>query len=105
LAFLFGGNRGKAMKRIFLVSIAILFFVSTASSDEYLGNYSSNPYDPNSTSNPFGAGMRDDQGQYPLPIWVDHVGSKGTVWRQFELAHNTLEIPAKEDARWIEIRN
>jgi len=49
--------------------------------------------------------MQDDHGQYPLPIWVDHVGSKGTVWQQFKLAYNSLEIPPREDSRWIEILN
>ncbi|MFU8857878.1 MAG: type I-MYXAN CRISPR-associated protein Cas5/Cmx5/DevS, partial [Deferrisomatales bacterium] len=23
------------------------------------------------------------EGDLPLPVWVDHVGSKGTIWRQF----------------------
>jgi len=44
------------------------------------------------------------RGQIPLPIWVDHVGSKGTVWRQFNLDEAPLIEPEEEDPRWIPIR-
>ena len=47
----------------------------------------------------------DESGKLPLPVWVDHVGSKGTVWQQFNLTLNPLELPPREDSRWIDIRN
>jgi len=39
------------------------------------------------------------------PIWVDHVGSKGTVWQQFSLHEAALQQPEEDDPRWIAIRN
>lgn len=47
----------------------------------------------------------DPEGEIPLPIWVDHVGSKNTVWRQFSLKEANLEIPGSNDPRWIRINN
>ena len=47
--------------------------------------------------------IRDPEGNLPLPIWVDHVGSKGTVWRQFRLEEGPLETPPENDDRWIPI--
>ncbi len=39
---------------------ALLMLVARCSwSDEYLGNYSANPYNRNSTSNPYGLPYRD----------------------------------------------
>lgn len=49
--------------------------------------------------------VHDPQGDMPLPVWVDHVGSKGTVWKQFRLQQQRLEVPPTEDARWIPIVN
>ncbi|MBU4261287.1 MAG: type I-MYXAN CRISPR-associated protein Cas5/Cmx5/DevS [Proteobacteria bacterium] len=49
--------------------------------------------------------VQDQEGEYPLPIWVDHVGSKNTVWKQFSLQHGNLELPAEKDPRWITIDN
>jgi hypothetical protein len=46
------------MKSILFLSFIILFFISSASADDYLGDYSSNPYNPNSISNPYGAGSQ-----------------------------------------------
>jgi CRISPR-associated protein Cas5t len=47
----------------------------------------------------------DNRGQYPLPIWVDHVGSKGTVWGKFSMVQAPLfgEIHT-DDTRWVLIR-
>jgi CRISPR-associated protein Cas5t len=45
----------------------------------------------------------DSQGDLPLPLWVDHVGSKGTVWGQFRLAPGELAEPPASDPRWITI--
>ena len=47
----------------------------------------------------------DDRGQCPLPIWVDHVGSKGTVWGRFSMVQTPLfgEIHT-DDTRWVLIR-
>lgn len=47
--------------------------------------------------------VRDPEGNLPLPVWVDHVGSKGTVWRQFRLEEGILETPPENDERWITI--
>ena len=47
--------------------------------------------------------IRDSQGELPLPVWVDHVGSKGTVWRQFRMEEGILETPPENDDRWITI--
>jgi CRISPR-associated protein Cas5t len=47
--------------------------------------------------------VNDPQGEIALPVWVDHVGSKGTVWRQFNLEPRTLSTPPAEDPRWIAI--
>jgi CRISPR-associated protein Cas5t len=49
--------------------------------------------------------MYDRKGDLPLPIWVDHVGSKETVWRQFRLQDGMLETPSENDNRWITIQN
>lgn len=47
----------------------------------------------------------DPQGDLPLPIWVDHVGSKDTVWGQYRLVAGTLSDPPVDthDQRWITI--
>jgi CRISPR-associated protein Cas5t len=45
----------------------------------------------------------DPQGDLPLPLWVDHVGSKGTIWEQFRLAPGELTEPPVSDPRWITI--
>jgi CRISPR-associated protein Cas5t len=45
----------------------------------------------------------DEQGDLPLPVWVDHVGSMGTVYRQFRLQSLPLLQPAESDPRWITI--
>jgi len=45
----------------------------------------------------------EDTGAFPLPVWVDHVGSKGTRWVQFAFKEAPLEEPPPEDARWISI--
>lgn len=47
--------------------------------------------------------VKDDRGEYPLPVWVDHVGSKGTNWEQFRLNEQDLNMPLKDDPRWITI--
>lgn len=49
--------------------------------------------------------VRDPKGEQPLPIWVDHVGSKGTVWQQFSFHETALEQPEEDDLRWIAIQN
>jgi CRISPR-associated protein Cas5t len=47
--------------------------------------------------------IQDEKGQNPLPVWVDHVGSKGTNWSQFSIREAPLEKPPDEDSRWIVI--
>lgn len=46
--------------------------------------------------------VRDDQGLLSLPVWVDHVGSKGTRWQRFSL--QTYDCPEPPDRAWVEIR-
>lgn len=46
---------------------------------------------------------RDPAGEYPLPVWVDHVGSKGTRRVQCRLYTAGLDEPPPDDARWIRI--
>ena len=45
----------------------------------------------------------NSQGTITLPIWVDHVGSQHTIWRQFSLASEPMDSPPDGDARWITI--
>ncbi len=45
----------------------------------------------------------DPDGDHPLPVWVDHIGSAGTCWAQFRLVSGCLEAPARDDPRWIKI--
>ena len=40
-------------------------------------------------------------GDQPLPVWVDHVGSKGSHWMQFRLTEAPLADPPPDDDRWI----
>ena len=46
----------KAMTRISTLAAVLVMVAPCSWSDDYLGNYSANPYNPNSTSNPNGAG-------------------------------------------------
>jgi CRISPR-associated protein Cas5t len=45
----------------------------------------------------------DGQGELALPLWVDHVGSKDTVYQQFALREGPLEKPGKDSGLWITI--
>lgn len=47
----------------------------------------------------------DHEGEYTLPVWVDHVGSKNTVWRQFSLLDETIQESGVAPRRWIKITN
>ena len=47
--------------------------------------------------------VADPQGDLPLPLWVDHVGSKGTIWQQFRMMPGELAEPPASDPRWITI--
>ena len=44
------------MKKLSLCLFILSIFVVPAFAGDYLGNFSSNPYDSNSISNPYGAG-------------------------------------------------
>ena len=46
------------MKKILLLIAGALFMAYPALAQDYLGNYSANPFAPNSTSNQFGAGSQ-----------------------------------------------
>lgn len=48
--------------------------------------------------------VNDKRGRYPLPVWVDHVGSKGTRWEQLNTMEAPLTAPPPGDPRWITIR-
>lgn len=43
------------------------------------------------------------EGNLTLPIWVDHVGSEGTVWQSFALQEDALDSPSCGNSRWIHI--
>ncbi|MBD2105330.1 type I-MYXAN CRISPR-associated protein Cas5/Cmx5/DevS [Leptolyngbya sp. FACHB-261] len=47
--------------------------------------------------------IRDEDGLLTLPIWVDHVGSRGTCWQRFDLQKACLG-PTPELA-WTEIQS
>jgi CRISPR-associated protein Cas5t len=47
--------------------------------------------------------VRDARGNHPLPVWVDHIGSKGTRWEQFRVREQVLQTPPRDDLRWITI--
>jgi CRISPR-associated protein Cas5t len=49
--------------------------------------------------------INEPKGKIPLPVWVDHVGSKGTVWKQMGTKIERLQVPPLEDPRWIDISN
>lgn len=46
--------------------------------------------------------VRDDQGDLSLPVWPDHVGSRGTHWMQFRLKEVVLN-QSPQDNSWIPI--
>lgn len=47
--------------------------------------------------------VRDEKGVLSLPVWPDHVGSKGTAWKQFTLGDaRPLESEPPEEA-WVAI--
>lgn len=47
----------------------------------------------------------DEKGKYPLPVWVDHVGSKDTRWEQFNLEPGPLKLPDDDIHKyWITIQ-
>jgi len=45
----------------------------------------------------------DNRGDLSLPIWADHVGSRGTRWGQFRLEGSLIETQPKEQT-WISIK-
>lgn len=47
--------------------------------------------------------VSDEKGDLSLPVWPDHVGSKGTVWGQFALTDSKpLDVLPPESA-WVEV--
>ena len=46
--------------------------------------------------------VRDDAGPLALPIWPDHVGSRGTRYGQFSL-RPTIDPFAPPDEAWVTI--
>ena len=47
--------------------------------------------------------FRSDEGDLSLPIWADHVGSRGTAWEQFNFEDMQLDDGLDERA-WVTIR-
>jgi CRISPR-associated protein Cas5t len=47
--------------------------------------------------------LSDEKGDLSLPIWPDHVGSKGTVWGQFSLREAILSEIEPPKLAWITI--
>lgn len=45
----------------------------------------------------------DDKGDLSLPVWPDHVGSKGTAWRQFKLGQEALVSEGIVKSAWVPI--
>ncbi len=48
--------------------------------------------------------VQDDCGNFSLPVWADHVGSKGTRWGQFKLEKAMTGWPQPMDPRWVLIK-
>lgn len=46
--------------------------------------------------------FQSDEGDLSLPIWPNHVGSRGTAWGQFDLRNGTISSSPNEEA-WISI--
>jgi len=49
--------------------------------------------------------LPDPVGVLTLPVWADHVGSRGTVVRQFSLKEKPLVMPSIDAPMWIRITN
>lgn len=47
--------------------------------------------------------VEDPKGVLTLPVWADHIGSKGTVVRQFSLKTKPLVMPSMDAPMWIRI--
>jgi CRISPR-associated protein Cas5t len=45
--------------------------------------------------------VKTDQGLLSLPVWVDHVGSRGTRWQRFSLQNHYCSEPPNH--AWVEI--
>jgi CRISPR-associated protein Cas5t len=45
----------------------------------------------------------DDEGEFPFPVWVDHVGSRGTRWVQVKMISDSLLEPGPSEKKWIPI--
>ena len=48
--------------------------------------------------------LSDSDGDLALPVWVDHVGSKHTVWERFRIERASLKAPLVDGNEWITIR-
>lgn len=47
--------------------------------------------------------LPDAEGNLSMPIWPDHVGSRGTVWGQFKLQEMGVGVSEPPEAAWISI--
>lgn len=47
--------------------------------------------------------VTDESGNLAMPVWPNHVGAKGTVWKQFRLQDAHFELTPPESA-WVCIR-
>ncbi len=46
--------------------------------------------------------VQDDDGLLTLPVWVDHVGSRGTRWRRYSV-HDASDVWEPPGAAWTQI--
>lgn len=47
--------------------------------------------------------VSDVKGDLSLPVWPDHVGSKNTVWGQFELLEKDALVDEPQESAWVEV--
>lgn len=47
--------------------------------------------------------LNDEGGEFSLPVWPDHVGSRKTSWRQFSLRESALGLMPDERS-WVPIK-
>ena len=45
----------------------------------------------------------DIEGDLSMPVWPDHVGSKGTTWGQFRLEEMKTDLSEPPGQMWITI--
>lgn len=46
----------------------------------------------------------DNTGDISLPVWVDHIGSRGTLWGQFRLEETNFFNGGPPEVAWVTVR-